>query len=216
MSTNAVANYGWRDTRAPCSCHYIVSPILRILARLRPVRVLDIGCGNGALCSEIARAGYSVSGIENDRTGVELARASFPHLRFYHFGVQDDPDQLLAAEGEPFDVVVSTEVIEHLYAPHELTWYASHVLRANGYLVITTPYHGYVKNLALSLLNKWDAHHGPLWHGGHIKFWSRKTLTCLLHDAGFDVIEFNGIGRLPWLWKSMVLVAQRRGAALSK
>lgn len=78
----------------------------------------------------------------------------------------------------------------------------------SGYLVISTPYHGYLKNLALSIFNKWDDHHTPLWHGGHIKFWSRIMLTQLLEENGFQVIAFHGVGRLPWLWKSMILVAK--------
>ena len=74
--------------------------------------------------------------------------------------------------------------------------------------MISTPYHGYLKNLALSILDKWDKHHTVLWHGGHIKFWSRKTLTLLLQENGFNVIAFHGIGRLPYLLKSMILVAR--------
>lgn len=205
-----VDDYGWSAAVAPHSCAYIAPRILALLAALRPARVLDLGCGNGALCGEIARRGYDIAGVEYDRAGVELARRTHPGLRFHRYGVQDDPQLLLAAEGAPFDVVVSTEVIEHLYAPHLLPRYAHRVLADNGRLVITTPYHGYLKNLALSLFDRWDAHHTPLWHGGHIKFWSRKTLTRLLNDNGFTVTAFGGVGRVPYFWKSMVLVARKR------
>ena len=75
---------------------------------------------------------------------------------------------------------------------------------------MTTPYHGYLKNLALSIFGMWDYHHTALWHGGHIKFWSRATLTKLLNENGFDVIEFHGVGRVAYLWKSMLLVARKR------
>jgi len=44
-------------------------------------------------------------------------------------------------------------------------------------------------------------------YGGHIKFWSRATLTALLAEEGFTVAHFEGAGRLPYLWKSMVVVA---------
>lgn len=111
---------------------------------------------------------------------------------------------------EPFDAVVSTEVIEHLFAPHLLPMYARDCLREGGYLILSTPYHGYLKDLALSISDNWDSHHTPLWHGGHIKFWSRATLTQLLSEHGFRVLGFSGVGRLPYLWKSMVLIAKKQ------
>ena len=105
-----------------------------------------------------------------------------------------------------FDAVVSTEVIEHLFSPHLLPLSARPMLREGGYLIVSTPYYGYLKNIAISVLGKWDFHHASLWHGGHIKFWSRKTLTRLLEANGFKVTAFHGVGRLPWLWKWMILL----------
>lgn len=63
--------------------------------------------------------------------------------------------------------------------------------------------------MALSLVNKWDTHHLPNWHGGHIKFWTRRTLTQMLEKAGFSVTGFVGVGRVPYLWKSMILIARK-------
>lgn len=208
MSKNVVENYGWVSDEGPHSCGYITPRILSILKRLGVKRILDLGSGNGKLCSELFREGYDVVGVEYDRQGVEIARSNNPAIKFYNFGVQDNPEQLLATE-KKFDAVVSTEVIEHLFSPHLLPAYASAVLDADGYLILTTPYHGYLKNLALSVFDKWDTHHTALWHGGHIKFWSRATLTRLLNENGFNVIDFYGVGRLPYLWKSMVLVGQK-------
>lgn len=210
MNENAVSDYGWNSSRGPQSCDYIAPAVVAIPKRLVPqrVRVLDLGAGNGALCAQLAAASFAAVGVEYDKAGVELARASHPGLHFYNFGVQDDPAALLAHE-DPFDAVVSTEVIEHLFSPHLLPIYAGAVLKPGGYLVLTTPYHGYLKNLVLSLLNKWDHHHTALWHGGHIKFWSRATLSELLTENGFKVLEFHGVGRFSYLWKSMVLVARK-------
>ena len=115
---------------------------------------------------------------------------------------------ILECEGEPFEAVVSTEVIEHLFRPRLLPTFARALLGPGGYLLVSTPYHGFLKNLALSCFNRWDAHHTPLWDGGHIKFWSRATLTRLLEENGFEVVSFYGVGRVPRLWKSMLLVAR--------
>jgi len=66
-----------------------------------------------------------------------------------------------------------------------------------------------LKNLALAATGKLDGHFTVLWDGGHIKFFSRRTLTTLLEQEGFHVVEFRGAGRWPYLWKSMVLAARR-------
>jgi hypothetical protein len=49
----------------------------------------------------------------------------------------------------------------------------------------------------------------PPWDHGHIKFWSIKTLSVLLEEAGFKKIEFYRVGRLPLLAMSMIAVATR-------
>lgn len=74
---------------------------------------------------------------------------------------------------------------------------------------MTTPYHGYLKNLAISLAGAWDRHLDPFWDGGHIKQFSRKTITRLLQEGGFELRRFGGVGRMPGLWKSMIVLAQK-------
>jgi len=200
-------DYGWQEA-PPHSCAYLAPVVVQVLRDLGARRVVDVGAGNGVLCGDLAAAGFEVTGVEPDEQGVEVARARLPQITFHHAGVHDDPAPVLATGG-PFDVAVSTEVIEHLYAPHLLPRFAQPLVRPGGHLVITTPYHGYWKNLALSVLDKWDHHHTALWHGGHIKFFSRRTLSQLLEENGWRVRRFQGIGRLPGLWKSMLLVAER-------
>jgi 2-polyprenyl-6-hydroxyphenyl methylase/3-demethylubiquinone-9 3-methyltransferase len=196
-------NYGW-DEQAPESSDYINPAILRIAAAAGAKTALDAGCGNGVLAAELQRAGYDVVGIDGDRHGIELARQRHPGVTFEVGLFEDKPPGT-------FDFVCSTEVVEHLYTPTELARYCFDALKPGGTLAMSTPYHGYWKNLALSLADGWDKHHTVHWHGGHIKFWSRKTLSELLRNAGFDVTGFVGVGRLPYLWKSMIVIARRPG-----
>ncbi len=201
------ADYGWRDAGPTCAHSYLEPMVLGQLQRLGARRVLDLGCGNGVLCRTLKDAGFEVAGCDADRRGVRFARAKSPDIRFEVMDIAAAPGPL---EGESFDAIVSTEVVEHLYSPWQLPQAAGMFLKQGGWLVVTTPYHGYVKNLVLSLSNRWDSHHTPLWEGGHIKFWSRATLTELLERGGFQVTGFSGAGRIPLLWKSMVLVARKR------
>jgi 2-polyprenyl-6-hydroxyphenyl methylase/3-demethylubiquinone-9 3-methyltransferase len=201
--------YGWHDAALPASHDYLAPQVLRVIERLGAHRVLDVGSGNGALCGLLAARGLDGVGVERDAEGVAAARRAWPQARFHQGSVDEDPVVIRALEPEPFDVAVSTEVVEHLYAPHHLPQFVAPLLKPGGHLVVTTPYHGYLKNLALALAGRWDRHHTALWHGGHIKFWSRATLTQLLEQNGFTVERFIGAGRLPCLWKSMLLVARK-------
>jgi 2-polyprenyl-3-methyl-5-hydroxy-6-metoxy-1,4-benzoquinol methylase len=200
-------DYGW-TAHDPGSSSYIAPEVLRQLRALGAKSVLDAGCGNGSITGLLAREGFAVTGVDGDAGGIGIAQANHPEVPF---AVADFAHDGAVITGAPFDAVVSTEVVEHLYAPHELARFAWEALKPGGHLIVTTPYHGYLKNLALSLLDKWDHHHTALWHGGHIKFWSRATLGQLLGAQGFEPVSFGGVGRLPYLWKSMVMTVRKPG-----
>lgn len=99
--------------------------------------------------------------------------------------------------------------MEHCYATRLWASAAFSVLNHGGIFVCSTAYHGYFKNLLLALTGKLDQHFTALWDGWHIKFWSRKTLTLLLEESGFEIIQFRGAGRFPWIWKSMFIACRK-------
>ena len=103
--------------------------------------------------------------------------------------------------------MIAAEVIEHLFFPKQLVINAKKYLKPNGSLILTTPYHGYIKNIILALSGKMDQHFTALWDGGHIKFFSVATMTNLLQLEGYTDIKFQFAGRLPYLWKSMLCCA---------
>lgn len=172
--------------------------------------VCDLGCGPGYLAAKIGQRGHRVVGLDASAPYLEVARHHYSSenvtFRRAVFGV--DAGRPAEDEG-PFDLVVSSDVIEHLYGPADLVETAVRLLRPGGVLIVGTPYHGYWKNLALALLGRWDEHHGVHWEGGHIKFFSVRTLTHLVTRSGFTDVRFHYYGRAPWLWKNMVCVARK-------
>lgn len=104
-------------------------------------------------------------------------------------------------------MVISVEVIEHLFYPKELPRLAKQCLKSGGRLIVTTPYNGYLKYLAMALLGAMDRHHTVLWDGGHIKFFSVNTLSQLLTAEGYTELRFKFAGRAPYLWKAMLCSA---------
>ncbi len=185
MTDPPVGNYGWATAERPQSCNYVTPAVLAILKSVGVRSILDLGCGNGELCSQLCAAGFDAVGVDADEAGIAIARVAYPANRFYHCGIDGDPAQLLRVEGRGcFDAVVSTEVIEHLFSPHLLPRYAHGLLRDSGHLVISTPYHGYLKNLLLSLFDKWDHHHTALWHDHHGAPIGCQTRRSIVSQAG--------------------------------
>jgi len=204
----AYKDYGFTSAAGSHMYAHFMPHILAFAGKLAPgTRVLDVGCGNGAVCGEFIQRGCKVVGIDLSHQGIEMARCSHPQGRFELLGAERDVLQRL---GEPpFDIVISTEVVEHLYSPRDWAQGCFQALKPGGCLICTTPYHGYLKNLLISLGGKWDAHANPLWDGGHIKLWSKRTLSTLLTEAGFTGVEFRGAGRVPGLWMTMIAKARK-------
>ena len=175
--------------------------------------VCDLGCGNGYLAGRLAANGYDVTGVDASPSGIEIAGRHYPAVNFICALI--DPSLPQAVGGAKFDLVISSDVIEHLYRPADLLEAASGLLGPQGHMLLGTPYHGYVKNIALSVTGRMDAHFTALWDGGHIKFFSVKTLSTLVEHHGFSVSEFFFYGRAPYMWKNMICHARKGGGAPS-
>lgn len=196
--------YGWTDTGVD-STSFIYPKLRAALSKDKNKCILDLGCGNGEIARKLIAEGFCVYGVDGSSEGVEIANSHNPNRFFVmNFEKEELPEELGAID---FDTIISTEVIEHLYDPDAYIKLCGKILKKGGNIFLTTPYHGYIKNLALSITGKWDNHFTVLWLGGHIKFWSRTTLTQLLNQNGFTVKKFVGCGRIAYLWKSMLMEA---------
>ena len=209
---NEYIEYKWEKPETYAH-KYITPLIIKIIRNLNlpyDSKILDAGCGGGYLLNEIYKIGYnSVFGFDASVSGIEIAKKNYPHLKenfFLHNAYELNLPKNIPNE---YNMVISMEVIEHLYSPEKNLNNLNKWLVNNGILIITTPYNGYLKNLVIALLNKFDTHFNPLWEGGHIKFFSKNTLEKLIYRNGFKLENFYGAGRIPYIWKSMILVCKK-------
>ncbi|MES2474546.1 MAG: class I SAM-dependent methyltransferase [Verrucomicrobiota bacterium] len=97
-------------------------------------RVLDVGCGNGrileAICSRFECIGH---GVDADERRVSDAKASAKHATF-ETGLFDP-----TAYPQPFDIVISSAVIEHVYDPVDFIRQLARVVKPGGSLFLLTP-----------------------------------------------------------------------------
>lgn len=208
MGNSSVKNFGWSDEGAPFYHRYLLPAVESFLPAASAGAVLDVGCGNGFFANHLIGKGYNAYGMDVAPDGITIANRKNPG----HFFVNDVDDSRLPAplQGISIKTVVSMEVIEHLYSPQAFVVFMRRILEENGggTIILSTPYHGYLKNCVISLTGKWDYHWSALWEGGHIKFWSLHSLTRLLREAGFRNVRFKGVGRCPYLWRHMVCCAE--------
>jgi 2-polyprenyl-3-methyl-5-hydroxy-6-metoxy-1,4-benzoquinol methylase len=208
---DTIDGYKWSDADQNCSHEYLLPVLQRELARTldgtartsADKRLFELGCGNGSVAAFLAAQGWDVTGVDPSSEGIGQANRAYPQLKLYQGSAYDE----LAETYGRYPVVTSLEVVEHVYAPRKYAQTLFSLLEPGGTAILSTPFHGYWKNLALALSGKLDAHFTALWDHGHIKFWSVKTLSDLLCEAGFVDLRFVRVGRVPPLAKSMLAIA---------
>jgi 2-polyprenyl-3-methyl-5-hydroxy-6-metoxy-1,4-benzoquinol methylase len=204
-----ISGYKWGNTQPSHTQNYLFPKILRILNELRKKagtnKIFEVGCGNGAFGIELIKCGFDVCGVDPSIEGIEQIKKTNAQL---NFSVGSCYDPLHEQYGQ-FPIVISLEVIEHVYSPRKFARCIYLLLESGGTAIISTPYHGYVKNLILAITGKMDEHFTSLWDHGHIKFWSEYTLKILLEEAGFINIRFEKAGRFGPVSKSMIAIAKK-------
>jgi len=182
-------------------------PVLQNLIKARDWpdrRAFDLGCGNGATCGMLCGLGFSVTGIDSSESGIAQAQAAFPNVYTRVGSAYDD----LSAIYGTFPLVVSLEVIEHCFHPRAFAKTFLSLIAPGGVGFLSTPYHSYLKNLALAISGRMDRHFTALWDGGHVKFFSVETLNQLLRESGAKEVNFLRVGRFQLLAKSMVAIVK--------
>jgi len=207
-----ISGYGYGDSALGEYHDYLLPAVLARLDEVRDWpggrRIFELGCGNGAIAHALAARGFEMTGVDTSEQGIAAANLAYPALKLRPGSAYDD----LRGQYGQFPVVLSLEVVEHVYFPRKFAATLHDLLLPGGVAIISTPFHGYWKNLLLALSGKMDAHFTALWDYGHIKFWSVKTLRALLTEAGFEDISIQGVGRIAPLAKSMIAVARKKSA----
>ncbi len=164
----------------------------RILDLLPPGarNVLDVGCGPGLLAETVKKKlpECRITGIDISALAIEKAGKIFDQSFCFDFQDGAWPEKLLE---QRFDVIIASEIIEHLFDPAILLENLKKVLAEDGKLIVTTPNFLFWKNRLHMLFGKFRYAPVGLLDFGHIRFFSVATLRETLEEAGFTVEEEN-------------------------
>lgn len=161
--------------------------IVRWFGRRPPVRVLDLGCGNGALGERLRALGHHV-------TGVDRIKCEGVAERLDDLVIADLESDWVAEVGGDFDVVIAADVIGFMRDPERFLAAAGSKLGAGGTMLVSVPNFAHWYPRGRVLVGKFGYDRRGILDQGHLRFFTRQSAERCLSDAGLDVRRTEPVG----------------------
>jgi ubiquinone/menaquinone biosynthesis C-methylase UbiE len=178
---------------------------------LKGAQVLDIGCGNGIISRRLGEMGFNVLGVDVSEKAIATANSlnKSSNVRF-----EVKSAEQLVADGQKYEAIICSEVLEHLHQPENLLKVLRKILAERGVLIVTVP-NGkggrelFVTKPVQALMNnfprswRWLSKiKSVLGYKGttvqsdaddlsHIQFFTVNSLTALAHMGGFEIMHWG-------------------------
>ena len=198
--------YIWLHNMADNSFLYLFKTLNKIIKSEMIIKknLLDVGCGNGFLTKIIANNFENIHAIDSSTSAIEQAKKEYSGKIIFS---KNNLDELKS--DKQFNCITLIEVIEHLYSPDKMLQDLNKISFKDTRIIISTPYHGFIKNLLIILTGKFNTHFSPLWENGHIKFFSKSTLVEICRRNGFIIEKIFYSGRFFPLSESIILIIKK-------
>ncbi len=143
--------------------------------------LLDVGCGPGLFLIEAKKRGWNVFGTEFTDNQINYLKEK---------GVNTFQGKLTPTSFAPesFDVIISSEVLEHINNPIEEMGLFNSFLRKGGLTYITTPNFNAIERYLLK------GTYNVIEYPEHLCYYTPKTIDLLLIKTGFKKVEIKTTG----------------------
>jgi len=172
------------------------SSLVFLAKTLNPKKVLDAGCGEGFSLSKLTanKIGEYLEGIENSKEAIAFGKKLFPKANIKLGSIYDLP-----YEANYFDLVLCTEVLEHLENPQKAL---SEIIRVSKkYIILSVPNEPFFR-LANFLSGKYVKTFGN--SPGHINHWNLFSFQRFIKKQNAKIKTI----KLPFPWiMALLLVA---------
>jgi glycosyltransferase involved in cell wall biosynthesis len=160
--------------------------LLDWLGSRSPGRVLDVGCSDGQFGALVRAQGHQV-------VGVDIVKHDGVAERLDDF-VEADLERGLPGTGDPYDVVVAADVLEHVTDPARLLGDKTAALAPGGRILVSVPNFGHWYPRGRVAIGRFDYdQRGPL-DQGHVRFFTRRSFERLVTSNGLRVVARDTVG----------------------
>ena len=146
----------------------IYFPVYKHLKDKSGLRILEIGCGRGYLTYSLNFSGHLATGIDVSEEAIKSARENFGN----YFEISDIENY---KTNDKFDLIISTEVIEHVPNPDKFLSACIRLLKKTGAILLTTPNKDYQNKASV-----WKSECPPV----HTFWFSKKSIRILAKMHG--------------------------------
>jgi SAM-dependent methyltransferase len=146
--------------------------------------IIDIGAGDGHFIGLAKKNGWNAYATEFDDASVQLCKEKEVIVHKGKLNTENYSENY-------FDVIYSSEVIEHINNPLEEINNFRKILRTGGLVYVTTPNYNSISHKILK--NKWNVFNYP----EHLCYYTPKTLEKLFVDNGFKKVSIETTGFSP-------------------
>lgn len=172
------------------------STLLSLIKPLNPKTVLDAGCGEGFTLNKLMlnKIGQNIEGVEYSKEAIDLGNKLFPKAKIKQGSIYELP-----YKDRSFDLVVCTEVLEHLENPAKALKEIVRVSKKN--LIISVPNEpffmlgNFIRGKNLSKLGN---------DPGHINHWTFISFTNFIKNNNLKILKT----KLPFPW--ILIIAEKK------
>jgi cyclopropane fatty-acyl-phospholipid synthase-like methyltransferase len=163
-------------------------------------KILDMGCGEGALSQRLVDAGYVVTSVDKDPSYFKCRGSTFIQLNFDNSMQVAD---FLKSHNDNYDAVIGIEVIEHVENQWEYVRNLHFMCKNNGYLFISTPNTtSWLSRLRFLRDGRFHQFSDSDLSYGHISPLSPWEFMHILKSIGLRDVRIEGVGTLPHIYIS--------------
>jgi len=189
------------------------SPNVKILNLIKSnKKVLDIGCSSGYLAEKLNKKNCRVFGIEIDKKAAKKAK------KYCQKVINVDVEQIvkLPFPNKFFDIIICSDILEHLRRPDLVLIKIKKYLKDNGLIIASIPNIARVEFRLKLLLGKFDYQESGILQKDHFRFFTLSSIKKLFLELDYKIIkiDYTGLGSrikiFPTLFAfQFIIVAQK-------